>query len=239
MDTDKSRISQHISQRFNRELEDVIGKVMSMGGLVERQVADGLTAILEANHTLADKVATTDYQVNSLEVEIDEKCTQLLALRQPAACDLRLIVTIIKTITDLERIGDEAENIGRCAIALSEVHRRPSFNAELRHLGDQVIIILRDALDAFVRMDVEAALRTAALDADINRGYDSLSRLLITHMMEDPRQISNILAINWCARALERIGAHARNVCEYVVYMVRGKDIRHTSLERVQAELQS
>lgn len=236
MDTDKLNLKQHISQKFNLELEDLRNKVMAMGGLVEKQVSDGLQALIEGDTRLGEEVATTDYRVNSMEVEIDEECIQILARRQPAASDLRLVVSIIKTITDLERIGDEAEKLGRFTVTLAGAERTPVYYTELRHLGEQVKKMLHESLDAFARMDADAAIRIAGDDVQINREYESVQRLLITHMMEDPREVKNVLQLNWCARALERIGDHSKNLCEYVVYLVKGRDIRHTSLEEIKKE---
>jgi phosphate transport system protein len=233
---DKLHLDQHISQQFNLELEEIRNKVLSMGGLVEQQVTNGLIALLEGDGDLGKAVSQSDYQVNALEVEIDEECTQVLARRQPAASDLRLIVTVIKVITDLERIGDEAEKLGRFSVELADPEETGKYRKELRHLGELVNVMLRDALDAFARMDVDAALKVAARDEDVNREYSSLERLLATHLVEDPRQVSKVFKITWCARALERIGDHSVNICEYVVYMVKGKDIRHTSFDAIMKE---
>jgi len=234
---DKLHLDQHISHQFNKELEDIRNKVLTMGGLVERQVTDGLTALLEANVDLASEVAQKDFEVNKLEVEIDEECTQILARRQPAASDLRLIVTVIKVITDLERIGDEAEKLGRFSRDLSALSSEaPSYRKELRHLGELVKSMLHDALDAFARLDVDAALQIAQRDGDVNREYENLERLLGTHLVEDPRQVSKLFKITWCARALERVGDHSVNICEYVVYLVKGRDIRHTSFDQIKSE---
>jgi len=230
-------LTQHISRRFNAELEEVRSDVMAMGGLVEKQLTDGLTALTTSNTQIAEDVASSDYKVNSMEVAIDEKCTQILARRQPAASDLRLVVAIIKTITDLERIGDEAEKLGHLAVKLSDKSVTSSQFVELRHLGDHVKTMLHNALDAFARMDVEDALQTIESDKLVNEEFESIMRQLITRMMEDPREIKNALRVSWCARALERIGDHASNICEYVVYLVKGKDIRHISLDKMRDEL--
>ena len=233
---DKLHLDQHISQQFNLELEDIRNKVMKMGGLVEDQVSSGLAALLESDGDRGAEVAASDYRINSLEVEIDEECLHVLARRQPAASDLRLLVAVIKVITDLERIGDEAEKMGRFSVELANAADAPTYRKELRHLGELVKSLLRDALDAFARLDVQAALDTARRDSDINAEYDSLQRLLATHIMEDPRQVSNVFKINWCARALERIGDHSVNICEYVVYLVKGRDIRHTDVDAIEPD---
>ena len=234
---DKLHLDQHISHQFNKELEDIRNNVLTMGGLVEQQVTDGLTALLEADHDLATSVSNKDFEINKLEVEIDEECTHVLARRQPAASDLRLIVTVIKVITDLERIGDEAEKLGRFSQELTaHSANAPSYRKELRHLGELVKSMLHDALDAFARLDVDAAIRIAQRDEDVNREYETLERLLATHLVEDPRQVSKLFKITWCARALERIGDHSVNICEYVVYLVKGRDIRHTSFDQIRSE---
>ena len=236
---DKLHLDQHISQQFNLELEDIRNRVLGMGGLVEQQVEKGLTALLESDGDLGQEVATADFEVNSMEVEIDEECIQILARRQPAASDLRLIVTVIKVITDLERIGDEAEKMGRFAVELAEANTAPTYRKELRRLGELVKSMLRDALDAFARLDVDAAIKTAERDEDVNAEYQTLQRILATHVMEDPRHVSQLLKITWCARALERIGDHSVNICEYVVYLVKGRDIRHINFDQVRSEFLS
>lgn len=230
-------LTQHISKRYNTELEELRTMVLEMGGLVEKQLKNGVKALRKANIELAETVVTSDYEINAREVEIDERCTQIVARRQPAASDLRLVMAIIKTITDLERIGDEAESLGRYALQLADRNSRPGEFVELKHLGKHVKNMLRSALDAFARLDVEAALETIASDAEIDEEFESINRQLITKMMEDPREVKNALRVSWAARSLERIGDHAKNICEYVVYLVMGKDVRHTSLERVIKEI--
>ncbi len=234
---DKLNIDHHISQQFNAELEEIRNHVMSMGGLVEQQTADAVQALVEGDSALGQRVVHDDRKVNDLEVVIDEECNRILARRQPAASDLRLIVAIIKTITDLERVGDEAEKIGHLATRLAEVERPANSYSELEHLGDHVRGMLRMALDAFARMDPDAAVQAAKEDAKADREYEAITRQCITFMMEDPRSIRRVLDMMWCARALERIGDHAKNICEYVVYLVHGKDVRHIAIEDVEREI--
>ena len=222
------QITGHISKRFDQELEDIRNKVLSMGGLVENQVASGIRSLVESDSELARKVIADDHKVNRMEVEIDEECVQILARRQPAAGDLRLIVAVIKTITDLERIGDQAEKLGKIQLELETQEISSSTYVKLEHLGDLVSKILNRSLDAFARINVDDAMETMERDIKVNAEYDSLMREMITYMMEDPRTIRSALRISWCARALERIGDHAKNICEYVVFLALGKDVRHT-----------
>ncbi|MDH4133295.1 MAG: phosphate signaling complex protein PhoU [Gammaproteobacteria bacterium] len=230
-------IHTHISRQFNAELEDIRTRVLQMGGLVEQQIGNAIAALMAADTTLAETVVTEDYKVNKLEVAIDEECSQIIARRQPAAGDLRLVVAVIKTITDLERIGDEAEKIARMAVRLAAEERPKNNYLEIQALGNHVRGMVRDALDAFARLDIEAAVRVAREDEQVDREYDGIMRQMITYMMEDPRSISRMLNVVWAARALERIGDHACNICEYIIYLVKGKDVRHTSLEQIEKEI--
>jgi phosphate transport system protein len=229
-------IGKHISQQYNHELETLRNSVLKMGGLVESQSKNAVKALLDRDDDLAELVATSDYEVNKMEVEIDEECAQIIARRQPAASDLRLILAVTKVITDLERIGDEAEKIGRFAIKLAKKDTVSEMHAELSHLGNLVLEMLHESLDCFARMDADQAMKIVSYDEKIDNEFNTLSRLLITHMMEDTRNVKNVLRIIWCARSLERIGDHAQNICEYVIYLVKGKDIRHTSTKQVRAQ---
>ncbi|MGB8327130.1 MAG: phosphate signaling complex protein PhoU [Steroidobacteraceae bacterium] len=234
---EKADLSHHISRRFNEDLERVRGKVLSMGGFVEQQLSKSVTALVDGDSTLGESVAHSDYQVNSMEVSIDEECSRILATRAPTAGDLRVIVAIIKAITDLERIGDECEKIGFIASRLATQERPADKYREIKHLGRFVQVMVHDSLDAFARMDAETALRVAREDRLVDEEYEAIQRQCITFMMEDPRSIRRALDLMWIVRALERIGDHAKNICEYVIYMVHGKDVRHTRLEDVEAEL--
>jgi len=233
---DNIKTNTHISQQFNTELEDIRSRVLAMGGLVEKQVYDAVKSLVEGDVKLAEEVIVNDYQVNAFEVAIDEECTQTLVRRQPAASDLRLIIAVIKTITDLERIGDQAEKVARMAIHLAETERPKNQYMEIMSLGRRAHEQLHKALDAFARMDVEVALSVAQEDAYIDQEYKGIIRQRITFMMEDPRLISSSLNVIWAARALERIGDHSKNLSEYVIYLVRGKDVRHISLEQMEIE---
>jgi len=225
-----SNFSDHISRRFNKDIEDLRNTVLSMGGLVETQLSRAISAIVSGDSELGLKVANDDYKVNNLEVDIDEECSRILATRAPAAGDLRLIVAIIKTITDLERIGDEAEKIGFLASKLAGMDRPADSYRELKNLGSHVSHMLRDAMNAFARLDVAEALDVVKEDELVDEEYDAITRQCITFMMEDPRSIKRVMNVTWAARSLERIGDHAKNICEYVIYMVEGRDIRHTDI---------
>jgi phosphate transport system protein len=225
-----SDLTDHISRRFNKDLEDLRNQVLAMGGLVEQQLSLAISAIVSGDSELGLKVAEDDYKVNNFEVNIDEECGRILATRAPAAGDLRLIVAIIKTITDLERIGDEAEKIGFLASKLAAMDR-PSYSyRELKTLGQHVPHMVRDAMNTFARLDVEEAWEVVREDEQVDAEYESIQRQCITFMMEDPRSIKRVMNVTWAARSLERIGDHAKNICEYVIYMVQGRDVRHTGI---------
>jgi len=234
---DVEGISHHISRKFNEELEDIRTKVMEMGGLVEQQLANAVSALEDNNSELAESVLVTDYKINSLEVSIDEECVQILARRQPAASDLRLIMAVIKTITDLERIGDEAERIGKMTLTIKPHETMRATILAIVHMGNHVQHMVHDALDAFARMDAEAALTVWNEDRKVDKEYEGILRQLMTYMMEDPRSIPTILDLLWSVRALERIGDRATNICEYVMYLVKGKDVRHTTFEQMENQI--
>ncbi|MDF1589062.1 MAG: phosphate signaling complex protein PhoU [Gammaproteobacteria bacterium] len=226
--------SQHISQQFENELEDIRSRVLAMGGLVEQQINNALEALMTGDNELAREVMALDEDVNDLEITIDEECIQIIALRQPTAGDLRLVAGILKTITDLERIGDESVSIARMALNLSEKDRPKKNYRELQTLGNHVRGMLRDALDAFARFDVDQAMQVAREDQAVDSEYETIIRQLITYMMEDPRAVTRVIDMMWSARSLERIGDHAHNICEHIIYLVEGKDVRHLSIEHME-----
>jgi len=228
---------QHISRSFNDDLEKIRNAVLSMGGLVEQQFDRAVLSLENADSDLGLQVARDDYKVNKMEVAIDEECSRILATRAPTASDLRLIIAILKTITDLERVGDEAERIGELAARLATEERSSTNYRELRNLARHVKEMLRGTLDAFARLDADSALEIVKSDDVVDEEYEAINRQCITFMMEDPRAISRVLDSTWIARSMERIGDHAKNICEYVVFMVHGKDIRYTELRKVEAEI--
>lgn len=233
---DKSIFSQHISRQFNEELEDIVNRVMSMGGLVEQQLNDAIEALVKGDQELAETVLTRDYAINAMEVELDEACTTILARRQPTASDLRLVMAVVKTITDLERIGDEAERVGRTALHLLKKDREISPIEEIGALGEHVGKMVQNGLNAFTRMDAEAAARTAQMDINADSRYELIIRELLSAMQEHPKKIPRLMDVIWATRSLERIGDRARNICEYVIYFVKGKDVRHTSFQTMAEE---
>ena len=223
----------HISRQFNAELEDIKKHMMEMGGAVEKQLADALVSMTTADSSLGSKVIKDDDEIDAMEVKIDEECSLILARRQPAASDLRLVLAIIKTLRDLERIGDESSKIARMGVRLTEEGKFSEGFVEFKHLGDRVSKMVNMALDAFARYDVEDALEVARNDKSVDSEYGSATRSLITYMMEDPRSISRVLSLLWALRALERIGDHAKNIAEHVIYLVKGTDIRHEDINEV------
>ncbi|WP_148252270.1 phosphate signaling complex protein PhoU [Aidingimonas lacisalsi] len=227
MDITTDTHSQHISKQFNQELEELKTHLMTMGGQVEKQVQDAVTALLESDSRLGERVSDDDKSVNDMQLKIDDECTRVLARRQPAASDLRLVLAVIRATSDLERIGDEASKIARNAVVLSEAGNGPKGLVEVRHISEHVRAMVRDSLTAFARFDIDLALKVVHEDEAVDNEYTSAMRSLMTFMMEDPRSITSVLSVMWVLRALERIGDHANNLAEYVIYLVKGLDIRH------------
>lgn len=234
---DEMHFDRHTSAQYNAELEEARNHLMRMGGLVEQQVADALKALIEMDSELAQRVIHTDQDVNKMEVEIDEECTMILARRHPAASDLRFVIAVTKAVNDLERMGDEASKVARHALELADTGSGPQGYVELRHLGEKVRQMVRQALDSFARLNADSALDVLQQDKAVDLEYGTAIRSLITTMMEDPRSISRALNVMWSLRSLERIGDHARNVAESVIYLVKGKDVRHKELDHVAAQV--
>ena len=229
----------HISQQYNIELETIRTHLSEMGGMAQRQVNDAIQALIDADVERAEQVVRADIKVNTMEMTIDEECVRILARRQPAASDLRLVIAVTKAITDLERVGDEASKIARQAIAMNKDGLAPRGYIEVRHIGNNVSRMLQDALDAFARLDMDLALTVVQTDKQVDMEYSTAMRELVTFMIEDPRSISRVLNIMWSLRALERIGDHARNLAQYVIYLVNGEDVRHSNLEQIQENINS
>jgi phosphate transport system protein len=223
-------LGQHTSRRFDEELESVRARILQMGGLTEQQLNQAIASVVHGDPQLGALVIEEERAVNEMERAIDEECSRILATRSPAASDLRLIVGILKAATDLERIGDEGKKIARLGMRLQAADRPAQGFTELRHLGRSVANMLHDTLDAFARHDPDAALEIARRDRLIDEEYEAIQRQNITFMMEDPRAIRRALEVMWAVRALERIGDHAKNLCEHIVYIVHGKDVRHVPL---------
>jgi phosphate transport system protein len=229
--------SEHLSKQFDSELETLRSSVLQMGGLVESQVRSAIEAFSTGSRELVDRVIAAEPRVDEQEVDIDNHCSHVIVKRQPAAGDLRLVMAIMRAVTDLERIGDEAEKIARMS---GQIHERGktemSTLAAIRHAADIAISMLRQALDAFARLDARDAANVIREDLAIDDEFRSILRQLITFMMEDPRTISTALEIVWIAKAVERIGDHAKNIAEDVIYIVKGTDIRHRRFVELEGE---
>ncbi len=223
----KLTFENHIVTQFDGELEEIRTRLMEMGGKVEQQLQNAIQSVSEIDSALAEQVIKQERQVDEMERDIDEACILIIARRQPAATDLRLIMMVSKAVNDLERIGDEAKKIANHAIILAEQEGPEKGYTEVRLLGKSVISMLANALDAFARFDVEAAMRTLNEDKQIDLDYKTALRELVTYMMEDPRSIGRVINILWVIRSIERVGDHAKNLCEQIVFVVKGKDIRH------------
>jgi len=230
---EKKELGHHISRQFDQELETIRSHVLIMGGMVEDQISQAIQALVQGESQRGEDVGRKDDQVDRLELTIDDECTRVLARRQPAAGDLRLVLTVLKAVIDLERIGDEAEKIGRMAAQLAQLDRPAQGYVEVEHFANHVRGMLRDSLDAFARLDSEMALKILREDTQVDREYEAIVRQYITFMMEDPRTIRRVMDTIWCVRALERIGDHSRNIAEYVIYLVGGTDVRHRPIDEI------
>ncbi len=230
-------MNEHIAKQFDLDLENIRTRVLQMGGLVEQQIVKAMEALAGGDVSLAEQVIGNDQAVNRHEVELDEACTHVIARRQPTASDLRTIMMVVKTITDLERIGDEAKKIAKTAKALHSAGTPVMPSVPLSHVGNLAVEMLRKALDAFARIDLTAAAQVVRQDKEVDAEFKSIMRQLITFMMEDPRTISPSLDVLFIAKSIERIGDHAKNLSEYVVYMAKGRDVRHIGLEGIEKEV--
>ena len=230
-------MAEHTSKQFDAELESVRSRVLHMGGMVEQQITRAMEALISGDMDLMERVIADDHRVNALEVDLDESCSHIIARRQPAAGDLRLLITVIKTITDLERIGDEAEKIARMAKLIHSAGRLHMPRMDLSNVADRALAMLRQSLDAFARLDVSEAMAVVRQDSAVDDQFRAIMRQLITFMMEDPRTITRSLEILFIAKAIERIGDHAKNMAEYVIYMAKGRDVRHVSIDEMEKEI--
>jgi len=236
----KEDFARHISSEFNEELEGLCADLLKMGGLAERQVRLAIECQEQFDSALVDQIKAAENAVNAWEIKIDELVATLIARRQPAATDLRLVLVISKIVRDLERAGDEANKVAQMAQKAHEsAHASAIGLSEVRAIGDQVLRMLGDALTAFARMDPEMALDVARDDKEVDRTYEAALRALATHMIEDPQEIGSVLNVMWVLRALERVGDHATNIAEHVIYLVKGTDIRHLSVTNIEETLKT
>lgn len=232
-------MSEHISKQFDVELETVRGKILAMAGLVEEQFRDAMKALEEGDIELIDKIMQVEHRVNALHVEIDDDCMHIIARRQPAASDLRMVLSVIKVVNDLERIGDKAYKIARRAKNIYDGGRiNVPRMSDLTYQSNIALSMLRTALDGFARLDATVAAQVSREDIKLDEEFKAIQRQLITYMMEDPRTISLALEIIEIAKGIERVGDHATNIAEYVIYLVKGIDVRHSGIEEIEKQAQ-
>jgi len=228
-------LNEHVSKKFDAELESLRSRVMQMGGLVETQITTAIDSFMSGDLDRMEQVIADDHQVNGLEVSIDDDCAHIVARRQPTAGDLRMVMAVSKIVTDLERVGDEASKIARMA---REIYQRDRLQiprlTDVRKIGSIGVAMLRDVLDAFVRLDANEAARIVREDATVDDHFRGIMRQLVTYMMEDPRTITTALDIVFIAKSIERIGDHAKNIAESVIYIVKGQDVRHIAIDQLE-----
>ncbi|MEL0635256.1 phosphate signaling complex protein PhoU [Marinomonas sp. TI.3.20] len=233
----KELTSDHTSKQFNNELEALRQHFLTMGGVVELQVQNAVQALIDSNGSLAEDVKDKDATVNELDGIIDQECNRILAKRQPAAGDLRMVLAISKAVNELERMGDEAKKIARLTLKLIDEGESPRGYVEINRIGQMVSRMIHDTLDAYARLDIDAAITVVKQDRMVDEEYKTALRSLVTYMMEDPRSISRVLNVIWVLRSLERIGDHSRNVCQHLVFMVKGIDVRHVPANEIDAQV--
>ncbi len=228
--------NKHTSKSYNQELEDISNLLLNMGGMVEKQLQKAMQSLLTADINLAKKVIKKDLGINAMEVKIDEECTQIIAKRQPAASDLRLIIAVIKSITDLERIGDEAEKIAKNSVYLIGKSFKSDYFSDLESLFKTVAHNLTQALNALARLDPDLAFKVALADDLVDESFEKFNKEMISVMALNPQDLKKLMRLSWSGKALEKIGDHTKNICEYIIYLVKGKDVRHLDLETIKEE---
>lgn len=230
-------MTEHTVKQYDEELDGIRTRVLQMGGFVEQQVVQAMDGLFDGDLATVEHVIDNDHKINELQVELDESCTQIIARRQPAANDLRTIMSVSRVVTDLERIGDEAKKIAKAARSLlSNEHAGPP-RVQMKHLARQAVEALRKALDALARLDVDAAAEVVKDDHEVDAEFKAVMRQLITFMMEDPRTISRGIDVVFAAKALERIGDHSKNIAEHTIFLVRGRDVRYIGVNEVLKEV--
>jgi len=239
MDNNQSNTG-HISTSMGDSISEVQSLTLEMAGVVEASYANALTGLIKGESELSHNVATHDFMTNKFEIEIDEKCNTLLALQTPVAKDLRTIVVILRIITDLERVGDEAEKIARLSLKLNYDNIDTSFLKSLEHLGNSTSLALNKAIDAYARRSVEDAFEVITEDKKVDVEYEACMRQLISYIVkiEENKIVKNFIDISTCAKSIERIGDHAKNIAQHTIYLIKGKDVRHTSIEQVRSEIE-